>query len=406
MPEIDISVSNLSKSYRIPTAPVDGSGSFLRKFFSHKEEIWAVKDINFEVSRGEALGIVGHNGAGKSTIIKILSGITVPTRGHLVIRGTLSALVEVGAGFNVELTGRENVFLAGAILGMGRREIARKITDILEFSGIGNYIDAPVKTYSSGQFLRLGFSIAAQLEHDIFLLDEVLAVGDVTFQARCFERVGQLRRAGKTLVLISHDLVAIESICDRAILLNRGAIVMVGKPREIIEEYSRTAYSAMTWATTASSVAKLVNVYFKGPEREPVQTGKEMTAHVSILLSGRITDPIIVISFYWPSGYLCTQLTSASCGHDRTLRNCLVNFDFSCPALTMQRGLYRVDVAIKSGRETIAEWHRCSLLRVVPGMIVLGDFYVEHSCRMSVQHSSAAPPVQNLVSENRSLNRF
>ena len=220
MPPIDISVANVSKRYRIPSSRVNETRSLLSKYFPRKQEIWAVKDISFEVFRGETLGIVGHNGAGKSTLVKLLSGITVPTRGQLTIRGALSALVEVGAGFQVELTGRENVFLAGSILGMNRRKIARKMEDILEFAAIGDYIDAPVKTYSSGQFLRLGFAISAQLEHDIFLLDEVLAVADVAFQARCFDRIDQLRQAGKTLVVVSHDLAAIERICDRAILLN------------------------------------------------------------------------------------------------------------------------------------------------------------------------------------------
>src|SRR5262249_52018743 len=154
----------------------------------------------------------GHNGAGKSTLVKLLSGITVPTEGEIAISGTLSSMVEVGTGFNYELTGRENIFLAGSILGLGRREIARKMDDILEFAGIGESVDAPVKTYSTGQFVRLGFSIAAQLDQQIFLLDEVLAVGDIAFQARCFDRIDRLRRSGKTIVLISHDLAAIERI--------------------------------------------------------------------------------------------------------------------------------------------------------------------------------------------------
>jgi ABC-type polysaccharide/polyol phosphate transport system ATPase subunit len=387
MPPIDISVDNVSKRYRTPSSRVNGIGSFLSKCFPRKEEIWAVKDINFEVCRGEALGIVGHNGAGKSTLVKLLSGITVPTRGQIIIRGALSALVEVGAGFNVELTGRENIFLAGSILGMGRREIAPKMGDILEFAGIGSYIDAPVKTYSSGQFLRLGFSIAAQLEHDIFLLDEVLAVGDVAFQARCFDRIDQLRRAGKTLVLISHDLAAVERICDRAILLNRGELVMTGSPRDVIEEYSRTAYAAMSSPLEISGVAKLVGVHFEGRRGGPIRTGEPMAAHVSFVLKEPVQDPIVTISFYWESGYLCTQLISTASRHVQALRDGLVSFDFACPMLNMQRGLYRVDIAIGRGSEIIGNWRGCALLRVEPGKIILGDFYVEHSCNMS-----AGPP--------------
>ena len=383
MSQIDISVANLSKRYRIPASGMDGTRSFLSMLFRRKEERWAIKDINFEVFQGEALGIVGHNGAGKSTLVKLLSGITVPTCGQVTVRGTLSALIEVGAGFNVELTGRENVFLAGSILGMGRREIARKMLGIVEFAGIGDQIDAPVKTYSSGQFLRLGFSIAAQLEHDIFLLDEVLAVGDVAFQARCFDRIDRLRRAGKTIVLISHDLAAIERICDRAILLNRGELVMTGSPRGVIEEYSRTAYAAMSWSSEPFGQAKLVKVCFEGPGGRPTRTGEPMAAHVSFLLKVPMQDPIVTISFYWPSGYLCTQLTSAGRCKDEAAPDGLVSFDFVCPALTMQRGLYRVDIAFERGSELIGEWRCCSLLRVVPGKFFLGDFQLEHSCNMS-----------------------
>jgi ABC-type polysaccharide/polyol phosphate transport system ATPase subunit len=379
MPLIDISVANVYKRYRIPSSRVDATGSFFSKFF-RKEEIWALKEINFEVFRGEALGIVGHNGAGKSTLVKLLSGITVPTRGQVTVSGTLSALVEVGAGFNVELTGRENVFLTGSILGMGRREIASKMDDIVEFAGIGDHMDTPVKMYSSGQFLRLGFSIAAQLEHHIFLLDEILAVGDIAFQARCFDRIDRLRRAEKTIVLVSHDLAAIERICDRAILLNRGELVMTGSPRVVIEEYARTAYAAMSEESQTSSVARLAKLYFEGPGGGSVRTGEPMAAHVSVLLKEPMQDPNVTISFYWPSGYLCTQLTSAGRCHDQALHDGMVSFDFACPMLTMQRGLYRVDVTIEQGSESVGYWRCCSLFRVDPGRIILGDFYLEHSC--------------------------
>jgi ABC-type polysaccharide/polyol phosphate transport system ATPase subunit len=383
MPLIDISVVNVSKRYRIRGPRRNGTGSFLTRLFPPKEEIWAIKDINFEVFQGEALAVVGHNGAGKSTLVKLLSGITVPTHGQVIVRGALSALVEVGAGFNVELTGRENVLLAGSILGMSRREIARKMVGIVEFAGIGDYIDAPVKTYSSGQFLRLGFSIAAQLEHDIFILDEVLAVGDVAFQTRCFDRIDRLRRAGKTIVLISHDLAAVERICDRAILLNRGELVMTGTPRDVVEEYSRTAYAAMSWSSKTTDTVELVRVSFERPGGGPIRTGEEMAARVSFLLKVPTQEPITVISFYWPSGYLCTQLTSAGSCQEQALQDGLVSVEFVCPVLTMQRGLYRVDITIERGSELIGQWRCCSLLRVEPGKIIGGDFYLEHSCNVS-----------------------
>jgi ABC-type polysaccharide/polyol phosphate transport system ATPase subunit len=392
MEKIDVSVSNISKRYRIPDPKRDRGRSIFNRFFRRKHEVWALKEINFDVFRGEALGIVGHNGSGKSTLVKLLSAITVPTYGEVTIRGTLSALVEVGAGFNLDLTGRENVFLSGSILGMGRADIARKMDEILQFAGIGNYIDAPVKTYSSGQFLRLGFATAAQLEQQIFVLDEVLAVGDVAFQARCFDRVDRLRRTGKTIVLVSHDLGAIERICDRAILLSRGELVMTGSPRAVVEEYSRTAYVSISERSGTSGSAKLVAVHFKGLDGGATRTGEPMAVHVSVQLGKPVPEPTLTISLFWPSGYICTQLTSAGSRPPQSFYDGLVSFEFFCPVLTMQRGLYRVDIAISRGNEIIGNWNCCSLLRVDLGEIIAGDFYLQHSCRISAGSPGVSGP--------------
>jgi ABC-type polysaccharide/polyol phosphate transport system ATPase subunit len=377
MVAIDISVVGVSKRYTVPLAPPGGLGATIRGLLGKKLEIWALKNVSFSVVRGEALGIVGNNGAGKSTLVKILSGITVPTAGELSIVGRLSALVEVGAGFNIELTGRENVYLGGSILGMGRREISQKMAGIEEFAGIGSCIDAPVKMYSTGQFLRLRFSIAAQLDHDIFILDEVLAVGDVAFQARCFDRIDQLRKDGKTIVLISHDLAAVERICDRAVLLSRGELTMSGHPRDVIEEYSRSAYGGLK--STGSGGAKLCGVHFRNSEARGIQTGGPMTAAVRVEMQERIKDARVTVSIYWPSGYLCTQLSSdgAFIGIDW---KGLIEFDFFCPVITLQRGLYRIDVALEHDHEVLGYWRCCALLRVDPGKIILGDFYLAHSC--------------------------
>src|SRR4051812_48693957 len=199
---IDLTCSNVAKCYRLR-----------RRQGAAAREFWALRDISFRVQRGEALGVIGSNGAGKSTLLKLLAGITAPTRGEIVIRGRLSALIEVGSGFHPELTGRENVYLSGAILGMKRREINEKFDRIVEFAGVGPFIDTPVKWYSSGMYIRLGFSIAAHMSPDILLVDEVLAVGDLAFQAQCLERIRELRRNGTTALFISHDLAAVEQLC-------------------------------------------------------------------------------------------------------------------------------------------------------------------------------------------------
>src|SRR6476619_5314530 len=196
---IDLQLTKVSKKYRI-RREVDGGGSFVRTLLSlrkRKEDVWALKDVSFNVQRAEALGIIGHNGAGKSTILKLLSRITTPTSGEIMINGRLSALIEVGSGFHPELTGRENVYLNGSILGMTRREITKKLDSIVEFAELRQFIDTPVKRYSSGMYVRLGFSIAAHLDPDILLLDEVLAVGDASFQRKCLERIAELRKQNR-----------------------------------------------------------------------------------------------------------------------------------------------------------------------------------------------------------------
>src|SRR5437867_3108242 len=222
----DLQFERVSKKYviRHSVEALSKLRSRLGRVFAsqNQQEFWALRDISFQVKRGQSLGIIGPNGAGKSTILKLLSRITAPTLGRLTINGRLSALIEVGSGFHPELTGRENVFLNGSILGMRRAEIAAKLSQIVEFSGVGDFINAPVKWYSSGMYVRLGFAIAAHLDPEILLVDEALAVGDEAFRRKCYERILALRSAGTTIVFISHDLWSVEQLCDRAILMQHG----------------------------------------------------------------------------------------------------------------------------------------------------------------------------------------
>jgi homopolymeric O-antigen transport system ATP-binding protein len=201
------------------------------------QEFWALQDIDFEVKRGETFGVIGHNGAGKSTLLKILSRITPPTTGEARLHGRVGALLEVGTGFHPELTGRENVFLNGAILNMKRTDIQRRFDEIVEFADIGPFIDTPVKRYSSGMQLRLAFSVAAHLEPEILIIDEVLSVGDVAFQQKCLDRMEGVSREGRTVVFISHNLASVRNLCDRGMLLSRGRSRAVGPVSEVIEEY-------------------------------------------------------------------------------------------------------------------------------------------------------------------------
>lgn len=208
-----------------------------------KEDFWALKDVNFSVQKGEVVGIIGGNGAGKSTLLKILSQITPPTEGEVKIRGRVGSLLEVGTGFHPELTGRENIFLNGAILGMKQKEIAAKFDEIVAFSGVEKFLDTPVKHYSSGMYVRLAFSVAAHMEPDILIIDEVLAVGDAEFQKKCLGKMEEITQGeGKTILFVSHNLSAIQQLCDKTILLKKGTVEAFGETTEVIETYLKTAH--------------------------------------------------------------------------------------------------------------------------------------------------------------------
>jgi lipopolysaccharide transport system ATP-binding protein len=202
-----------------------------------KNEFWAVRDVSFELNRGEAFGIIGANGAGKSTILKLITGIMTPTTGTIDVDGRISALIEVGAGFHPDLTGRENIYLNGSILGMSRAEIDRKFHTIVEFSGLADFIDTPVKRYSTGMYARLGFSVAAHVDPDILIVDEVLSVGDIVFQNRCLEKMNAVISSGATVIFVSHNLRAIAELCPRSILLDHGELAAAGPSQEVMNTY-------------------------------------------------------------------------------------------------------------------------------------------------------------------------
>ncbi len=208
------------------------------------ETIWALKDVNFDVQHGEVVGIIGRNGAGKSTLLKVLSRITAPTEGEVRLRGRVGSLLEVGTGFHHELTGRENIYLNGAVLGMSHRDIDRKFDEIIDFSGLERFVDTPVKHYSSGMALRLGFAVAAHLEPEILVVDEVLAVGDAEFQKKCVGKMSNAASEGRTVLFVSHNMVAVQELCTKGILLEKGRIKLLGGTQEVINEYlSATKYT-------------------------------------------------------------------------------------------------------------------------------------------------------------------
>src|SRR5881396_801995 len=241
MSDIAIRVENLSKRYEIGAAKrrhdtlrdqlADGLKALFRNNGQprqRKESIWALKDVSFEIKHGEVVGFIGRNGAGKSTLLKILSRITAPTAGHAEVRGRVGSLLEVGTGFHQELTGRENIYLNGAILGMKKAEIDRNFDEIVAFSEIENFIDTPVKHYSSGMYVRLAFAVAAHLDPEILIVDEVLAVGDAEFQRKCLGKIGDVARGGRTVLFVSHNMAAVKSLTTAGILLDMGRIKYFG----------------------------------------------------------------------------------------------------------------------------------------------------------------------------------
>lgn len=252
--EIVIKVENLGKKYIIShqqerySALRDVMANTAKKAikkvigkgetFSKKEEFWALRNVDFEVSQGDRIGIIGRNGAGKSTLLKLLSKITEPTEGRIKIKGKIASLLEVGTGFHPELTGKENILLNGAILGMSKKEILKKMNDIVEFSGVENFLDTPVKRYSSGMYVRLAFAVAANLETEILLVDEVLAVGDAEFQKKCLGKMKDVsKKEGRTVLFVSHNMSMITSLCSRCILLENGSIVKDGMTSDVIMYY-------------------------------------------------------------------------------------------------------------------------------------------------------------------------
>jgi ABC-type polysaccharide/polyol phosphate transport system ATPase subunit len=262
-----------------------------------KREFWAVRDLSFEVKQGEAFGIIGHNGAGKSTALKMLSRVMKPTKGQMVVNGRLSALIEVSAGFHQDLTGRENIFLNGTILGMTKREIQSKLDQIIAFSGIEEFIDTPVKRYSSGMYARLGFSVAAHVDPEVLIVDEVLSVGDYAFQQRCIERMREVLRSGAAVLFVSHNLKMVAEFCHRCLLLEKGQTVMTGTPQEVIGTYLQKPSNVP--AVNDNSVPVIISsVKIRSQAGECMQFRSGEKAWVDIELTARQRCNKLAVTLY------------------------------------------------------------------------------------------------------------
>jgi lipopolysaccharide transport system ATP-binding protein len=244
-----VTVDHISKRYRLSRLGAKslreefarlGQRLLTRAAAREDEEFYALRDVSFEIERGETIGFIGPNGSGKSTILKLLARIIYPTRGRIAVRGSVASLIEVGAGFHPELTGRENIFLYGSIMGMKQADLRARFDRIVAFAELERFIDTPVKRYSSGMYVRLGFAVAAHVNPHVLLVDEVLAVGDASFQDKCQQRIEELRRSGMTIIFVSHDMTAVERLCHRVFFLQQGEIRAAGEPHDVVNEYYRT----------------------------------------------------------------------------------------------------------------------------------------------------------------------
>lgn len=242
--EVAISVRNLSKSYRMYPSPKERMKELLHPFGKkYHQDFWALRDVSFEVKKGECIGIIGRNGSGKSTLLQILCGVLQPTEGEVTVNGRISALLELGAGFNPQFTGRDNVYMNGAIMGFTKEEMDERFDAIAEFAGIGDFIEQPVRTYSSGMSIRLAFAAAINVDPDILIVDEALSVGDEAFQRKCFSRIEMIRTAGATVIFVSHSAGVVVQLCDKALFLNNGELLLSGVPKFVIAKYQKFIYA-------------------------------------------------------------------------------------------------------------------------------------------------------------------
>lgn len=387
-----IRIEHLSKHYPVYERPSHKVLEILtlRRISRHRK-YWALRDLELHVDKATTLGIVGRNGSGKSTLLQIIAGIMSPSRGMCAVRGSVAALLELGAGFNPEFTGRENVYLNAAIQGMTRRQVESRMDRILDFAGIGEFVDRPVKTYSSGMFMRLAFSAAIHVDPDILLVDEALAVGDLIFQHRCINRIRRLRQAGKTVLFVTHDLQAVSRFCDRAILLEEGRKLMDDRPEAVVSRYQELVFEreqkragqgdealdleqdgSLTDINTIPQVhnrfgeggAQIEGIILHSPQGKvlnELRSGEEALLLVTVSFKRPIEHPIIGFTL---RDHLGVEITSSNTGYEGvhlppvdTARRVTVGFRIKVPAV--RPGSYSISPAVAEGNiweHTIHDW--------------------------------------------------
>jgi lipopolysaccharide transport system ATP-binding protein len=385
------------------------------KFTPAREDFWVLRNIDLEVKPGEMLGVIGPNGAGKSTLLKLLSRIFEPTSGQMEINGRVGALLELGAGFHPDLTGRENIYLNGSILGFGRAEMARMYDDIVAFSEMERFIDIPMRQYSSGMFMRLGFSVAIHLQPDILLVDEVLAVGDRAYQARCLDRIREMRQQGVTIVFVSHNLGQVQEMCNRAVWLENGHVEAEGTPEQVIHEYAsqltRSSTQALQKAQSSDSTgtqpgassankAQIVQVQLldrEGHEQRSFRTGETFTVRIHFVAHQRIEHPLIGLALYESSGFHINGPNTALAGLDIESIEGPGYIDYVVESLPLLEGTYLVSTALydQAGIYPYDYHHQAYIFHVHPSE----DVTEEHGSILIPSHWQMGPVGEEVLAD-------
>jgi len=346
--DLALEVDNVTKTFRIHHERANSLKQFIAaKARNRYETFYALRDVSFEVKEGEAVGIIGPNGSGKSTMLKCMAGILRPNAGTITAHKRMAALLELGAGFTPELSGRDNVFLNASILGMGRREIASRFDDIVEFSGLEQFIDTPVMAYSSGMYVRLAFAVAINVDPEMLLIDEILAVGDVTFQQKCMEKFVDFRQEGRTLVLVTHDLTSVRNFCDRAIWLEDGQISGEGEPGELVDEYTET----MLGGEAAEGVESIrrgpgplrmdrLELLASGRNTTHFQTGESIVVRMHYSTTEPVRTPVFAVTIASLEGVVVSAPATRDTGTVPTTISGSGVVDLHLPSLPLLPGPY------------------------------------------------------------------
>jgi ABC-type polysaccharide/polyol phosphate transport system ATPase subunit len=353
--ETAVSVEGVSKRFRMYRERNQSiKAALMRGKRASFEEFWALRDVSFEIPQGSTFGLIGENGSGKSTLLKCIAKILQPDEGKVVTRGRLAALLELGSGFHPELSGKENVFLNGSILGMRRKELEAKFDEIVDFAGIGQFIDQPVKNYSSGMYVRLGFAIAINIDPEILLVDEILAVGDAAFQQKCMDKFADFRKAGKTVVIVSHAMGSLRSMCDHAAWLQKGHLVEVGTTEKTVDDYVDATHverptetdDTNRWGSGEATISEVQLVNSAGERTSRVRTGEQLTIRIDYDFHERIEQPVFGLAITTLDGHYLWAFHSRD---GRFVPDSLAgtgSVDMTVPSLMLQPGTFEITASI------------------------------------------------------------